>query len=129
MEEIMEIISEYAKLHKDYEHMNISDPMPEDWATTLTVDKVADMRSGAAWLADVAQRFVDKLDELEAAMQPRGYKEQEVYTIGQYMMDGFTAEEAVKVRNHDIIWNRWVNGQATPNEIAQMEAIAEELGL
>lgn len=129
MEEIMEIISEYAKLHKDYEHMNISDPMPEDWADTLTIEKVADMRSGAEWLVSVAQQFVDKLDELEATLQPRGYREQEVYTIGQYIMDGYTPDEAVKVRNHDIIWNRWVNGQATPNEIAQMEAIAEELGL
>lgn len=129
MEEIMEIISEYAKLHKDYEFMNISNPMPEDWADTLTVDKVADMRSGAEWLVEIAQKFVNKLDELEASLQPYGYKEQEVYTIGQYIMDGYTPDEAVKVRNHDIIWNRWVNGQATPNEIAQMEAIAEELGL
>lgn len=129
MEEIREIISEYAKLHKDYEHMNISDPMPEDWADTLTIEKVADMRSGAEWLVSVAQQFVDKLDELEATLQPRGYREQEVYTIGQYIMDGYTPDKAVKVRNHDIIWNRWVNGQATPNEIAQMEAIAEELGL
>jgi hypothetical protein len=129
MEEIMEIISEYAKLHKDYEHMNISSPMPEDWADTLTIEKVADMRSGAEWLVSVAQQFVDKLDELEATLQPRGYREQEVYTIGQYIMDGYTPDEAVKVRNHDIIWNRWVNGQATPNEIAQMDAIAEELGL
>ena len=129
MEEIMEIISEYAKLHKDYEFMNISNPMPEDWADALTVDKVADMRSGAEWLVKIAQKFVDKLDELEASLQPYGYKEQEVYTIGQYIMDGYTPDEAVKIRNHDIIWNRWVNGQATPNEIAQMEAIAEELGL
>lgn len=129
MEEIMEIISEYEKLHKSYEYMNISDPMPENWADTLTVESVAKMRAGAEWLAEIAQKFVDKLDELEASLQPYGYKEQEVYTIGQYMMDGFTAEEAVKVRQHDIIWNRWVNGMATPNEIAQMEAITEELGL
>ena len=129
MEEIMEIISEYEKLHKSHEHMNISDPMPDNWADTLTIESVAKMRAGAEWLVEIAQKFVDKLDELEASLLPCGYKEQEVYTIGQYMMDGFTAEEAVKVRQHNIIWNRWVNGMATPNEIAQMEAIAEELGL
>ena len=129
MERITDIINEYEKLHKSYEYMNISNPMPENWADTLTAENVADMRSNIAWLAEVAQQFVDKLDELEASLQPYGYEEQEVYTIGQYMMDGFTAEEAVKVRQHDIIWNRWVNGMATPNEIAQMEAIAEGLGL
>lgn len=129
MERIIEIINEYEKLQKSYEYMNISNPMPENWADTLTAEIVADMRSNIAWLAEIAQQFVDKLDELEASLQPYGYEEQEVYTIGQYMMDGFTADEAVKVRQHDIIWNRWVNGMATPNEIAQMEAIVQELGL
>ena len=98
MERITDIINEYEKLHKSYEYMNISNPMPENWADTLTAENVANMRSNIAWLAEVAQQFVDKLDELEASLQPSGYEEQEVYTIGQYMMDGFTAEEAVKVR-------------------------------
>ena len=50
-----------------------------------------------------------------------------IYTIGQYMMQGFTAEEAVKVRRHDIIHNKWED--ATEAEKEEYFAIQKELGL
>lgn len=129
MEEIKEIIAEYAKLHKDYGYLNMSNPMPSDWADTLTIQKVMDMRTNVAWLAEVAQKFVDKLDELEATLQPYGYRENTVYSEAEYIAQGFTAEEALKAQRYDTLWNKWVNGEATPNEIAEMDNIQEELGL
>ena len=50
-----------------------------------------------------------------------------IYTIAQYMMQGFTAEEAVKVRRHDVIFNNWAN--ATEEEKEELYAIQKELGL
>lgn len=129
MEEIKEIIAEYAKLHKDYGYLNMSNPMPSDWADTLTIQKVMDMRANVAWLAEVAQKFVDKLDELEATLQPYGYRENTVYSEAEYIAQGFTDEEAPKAQRYDTLWNKWVNGEATPNEIAEMDNIQEELGL
>lgn len=129
MEEIKEIVEEYEKLHKLYEYMGIGEAMPKDWADTLTIEKIAQMRNDPDWVLTVAQKIVNKLDELEAAMQPYGYHENTVNTIEEYMAQGFSAKEAPKAQRYDTLWNKWVNGQATPNEIAEMEAIAEELGL
>lgn len=130
MEEIMEIVNEYNKLHEQYQFLNISNPMPEHWAD-LTAEEIRGMVSDAQWLADVAQKFADKLSEMEAAITPVGthYRENEVNTIDGYKAQGFTVEEAPKAQMYDILWNKWVNGYATANEVAQMEAIAEELGL
>lgn len=50
-----------------------------------------------------------------------------IYTIGQYMMQGFTAEEAVLMRKHDIMFNNWEN--LTEEEKEECFAIAEKLGL
>lgn len=130
MEKIIEIINEYNKLHEQYKHLGISEPMPEYWAD-LTAEEIRGMVSDAQWLAGVAQKFADKLSELEASITPAGthYHENEVNTIDGYMAQGFSAEEASKAQMYDILWNKWVNGYATANEVAQMEAIAEELGL
>lgn len=131
MEEIKEIITEYAKLHKDYGYLNMSSPMPSDWADTLTIKKVMDMKANIEWYAEVAQKFVDKLSELEATLQPHGYgyRENTVCSEAEYIAQGFTAEEAPKAQRYDTLWNKWVNGEATPNEIAEMDNIQEELGL
>ena len=50
-----------------------------------------------------------------------------VYTIGQYMMQGFTAEEAVLMRKHDIMFNNWEN--LTEEEKEEFWEIQEKLGL
>ena len=50
-----------------------------------------------------------------------------VYTIGEYMAQGFTAEEAVKMRQHDIMFNNWDN--LTEEEKEEYFTLVEELGL
>lgn len=129
MNEIQIIAHGYAELHERYSFLDIGKPLPADWADTLTMEKVAEMRREIEWLIDIAERFTDKLGELESALQPYGYSENTVYTVEEYMAQGFTAEEAPRAQKHDILWNKWVNGEATPNEVAEMEAIAEALGL
>lgn len=129
MNEFQKIVNEYNELHNQYSYLSFSNPIPADWANTLTVEKVAEMRKEIEWLSDIAGQFADKLGELESALQPYAYTENTVYTIGQYILQGFTSEEAPKARKYDILWNKWVNGKATPNDIAEMDAIAEALGL
>lgn len=52
-----------------------------------------------------------------------------VYTIGQYIMQGFTAEEAPYAREHDIIFNNYHSEGVTGIELARMFAINKVLGL
>ena len=50
-----------------------------------------------------------------------------IYTIEEYIAQGFTAEEAPKVRKHDIMFNNWDN--LTEEEKEEFFSIVEELGL
>lgn len=129
MNEIQAIFNEYTELCNQYGFFDIGKPFPANWADILTMEKVAEMRREIELFVDIAERFTDKLGELEGALQPYGCHKNIVYTIGEYMAQGFTAEEAPRAQKHDILFNKWVNGKATPNEIAEMEAIAEALGL
>jgi hypothetical protein len=52
-----------------------------------------------------------------------------IYTIEEYMAQGFTAEEAPKAMRHDILFNKDKDGEATEAEREEMFAIIEELGL
>lgn len=52
-----------------------------------------------------------------------------VYTIEEYIAQGFTAEEAPKAQRHDILFNKWVNKVITEIEEEEMYSIIEELGL
>lgn len=52
-----------------------------------------------------------------------------VHTIEEYMAQGFTAEEAPKMRRHDILFNKNQEGLATEEEREEMFSIIEELGL
>lgn len=129
METIKEIVTEYEQLHKQYEHLGVSNELPDNWAD-LTAEQIAHLADDAEWLVGVVQQFADKLGELYAATRaPYGYSENTVYSEAEYIAQGFTAEEAPKAREYDILWNKWINTQATPNEVARMEDIAVELGL
>ena len=50
-----------------------------------------------------------------------------VYTIEEYIAQGFTAEEAPKVRKTDIMFNNW--NILTEEEKEEYFALVEELGL
>ena len=50
-----------------------------------------------------------------------------IYTIEEYIAQGFTAEEAPKVRKTDEMFNNWDN--LTPEEKEEYFALVEELGL
>lgn len=52
-----------------------------------------------------------------------------VYTVEQYMEQGFTAEEAMKAQRHDVIFNKYIDGIATEEEMAELYIIQKELGL
>lgn len=52
-----------------------------------------------------------------------------IYTIEEYMAQGFTAEEAPKVMRHDILFNKDQDGETTEAEREEMFALIEELGL
>ena len=50
-----------------------------------------------------------------------------IYTIEEYIAQGFTAEEAIKVRKTDEMFNDWDN--LTEEEKEEYFALVEELGL
>lgn len=53
-----------------------------------------------------------------------------IYTIGQYIMEGFTAEEASLAREHDILHNEWVeHGELSDEKKARYFEIQKKLGL
>lgn len=53
-----------------------------------------------------------------------------IFTIGQYMMQGFTAEEAPKAREFDILHNEWAdNGELSEEKQQRYYALSKELGL
>lgn len=52
-----------------------------------------------------------------------------IYTIEEYIAQGFTVEEAPKAQRHDILFNKDQLGEATEEEREEMFAIIDELGL
>lgn len=52
-----------------------------------------------------------------------------VYSIEEYIAQGFTAEEAPKMVRHDTLVNKLTDGLITEEEYQEIFAIAEELGL
>ena len=52
-----------------------------------------------------------------------------IYSIEGYMGQGFTREEAEKVMRHDIIFNKYLDGEATEAEMEELYAIQREVGL
>lgn len=52
-----------------------------------------------------------------------------ITTVEEHMKWGFTREEAEKSLRHDIIFNKMQDGLATEEEIKEMYAIIDELGL
>lgn len=49
----------------------------------------------------------------------------EVLTIGGYIAEGYTPEEACLVRKHDILWNEYVNGTITLDHYIELAKIWE----
>lgn len=52
-----------------------------------------------------------------------------IYTIEEYIGQGFTTEEAPKAMRHDILFNKDYDGEATEEEREEMFMLAEELKL
>lgn len=52
-----------------------------------------------------------------------------IYTSDEYMAQGFTNEEVPYITKHDIIFNKYVDGIATDEEMEEMFRIQEMLGL
>lgn len=52
-----------------------------------------------------------------------------IYTIEEYMKQGFTEEEAMKMKRHDIIFNKYLDGEATDAEMEELYSIQRELNI
>ncbi len=129
METIKNIVEEYEKLYKDYSYLGVFEEIPKDWRYSLTVESVAELRKSADWLVKVAEQFADKLNELENSLQPLYGTENTVLTVAEYVAQGWTEEQAERLQVHNVLYNKYVNGQATPDEIETFELIAKELDL
>lgn len=52
-----------------------------------------------------------------------------IKTVEEYMKEGFTAEEASLVQEHDILFNKYQDGECTEAEAERMFDLVEILGL
>ena len=52
-----------------------------------------------------------------------------IYTIEEYMAQGFTKEEAIMVREHDILFNKYCEEGLNEEEKSRMFEIIEKVGL
>jgi hypothetical protein len=52
-----------------------------------------------------------------------------IYTIEEYIKQGFTSEEAPKAKKSDELFNKWkINGELSDTEKEEYFALVEELG-
>lgn len=52
-----------------------------------------------------------------------------IFSDEEYKAQGFTTEEVPKVREHDILFNKYVMEEITEEEKERMFALVKELGL
>lgn len=52
-----------------------------------------------------------------------------IKTFEEYMKEGFTAEEAPLIQEHDILFNKYQDGECTEAEGERMFDLVEILGL
>jgi len=53
-----------------------------------------------------------------------------IYSIDEYVAQGFTREEAPKAKRSDELFNKWkINGELSDTEKEEYFALVEELGL
>lgn len=130
MENIIIAFEKYNKLANRTAFTDMVKPFAE--VDSLTPAQVMDMLRGVEDVKYYVDQYIEALEELLYTLVPSPYSKPQkntVDTIGGYIAQGFTAEEAVKARQHDILFNKWVDWEATAKEIAEMEAIVEELEL
>ena len=56
-------------------------------------------------------------------------KKNEIKTDEGYIAEGFTLEEVPKIRRHDVLFNKCVDGDITEEEKEEMFTLIDELGL
>lgn len=129
MEEMEIIVNRYNELYNKFKYLGVFPAMPENWRD-LTAEQIYEFVDKAEWLVSVAGQFAETMNELHSAMSaPYGAKTQTVYALNEYIEQGYSEEEAPKVQRFDTLWNKHIEGLATANEIAEMDNIANELGL
>lgn len=129
MEEMEIIVNRYAELYNKFNYLGVFPAMPENWRE-MTAEQILEFVEKAEWLVSVAQQFAETMRDLyDAVDAPYGAKRQTVYTLSEYIEQGFSEEEAPKAQRYDTLWNKRVKSLATANEVAEMDSIADELGL
>ena len=85
-----------------------------------TIGEVANIVADLEWLKDQIEELIDIAKEMN--ITPHEDKN-EVSTIGELVSMGYTAEQAVIVREHDILWNRCTDSVITLGEYERLEEI------
>ena len=130
MENIITAFEQFNKLANNTSFTGMVQPFAE--VDTLTPAQVNAVLSDVESVKEYAERYIKALEELLYSLIPSpygGYTKNSVDTIGGYIAQGFSAEEAVKVRQYDILWNKWIDHEATAKEIGEMNSLQEELEL
>lgn len=81
------------------------------------VDTLSELRSKA-------QQALDLCRDLREALTPSAdATKNEVLTIGGYIAEGYTPEEACLTQRHDILWNEYVDGTITLDRYTELAEI------
>lgn len=90
-----------------------------------TAEEVRAILSDLEWLKSKIEDLIDVVEDIDYYVGNASDEKNEVYTIGQYIAMGYTAEEAPIVREHDILWNRHIDGVITIQEANRLHEIWE----
>jgi len=90
-----------------------------------TAEEVYEILKDLKWLVGKIESLIEVAEDINCDVTPRTGKKNEVYTIGQYVEMGYSAEEAPIVREHDILWNRYIEGEITIQEADRLREIWE----
>ena len=115
-----EMLSELNTLLKDLS--------PESAPVTLS-DTLSEIEEVIADLSDIKAKVLRTIKLCETLCKTitpsTEATRNEVLTIGGYIAEGYSPEEATLVRKHDILWNEYVNGTITLGNYAELAKIWE----
>lgn len=90
-----------------------------------TAEDVKAILGDLEWLKNKIENLIDVVEDIDYYMSDASDEKNEVYTIGQYIAMGYSAEEAPVIREHDILWNRHIDGVITIQEANRLHEIWE----
>lgn len=118
----MENVAKFNQMVNEFgQHFGYDRQLNEE----TTAEEVKVVLNDLEWLKSKIEELIDVVQDINSDITPCTDEKNEVYTIGQYIEFGYSAEEAPIAREHDILWNRYIDGVITIKELHRLREIWE----